>query len=68
MMHQPKTLKKRRSTVQKSVTTCKRRSSNGKKKVVKTRQRKKINQRGNGVFSVLLPLLATAISTAVASS
>ena len=31
-------------------------------------KRKRMNQRGKGVFSILVPLLATAISTAVANS
>ena len=32
------------------------------------KRKKKVNQHGKGLFSVLIPLLATAISTAVASA
>ena len=38
------------------------------KKRSKKRKSKKVVQRGKGLFSILVPLLATAISTAVASS
>ena len=38
------------------------------KKRYKKRKSKKVVQRGKGLFSILVPLLATAISTAVASS
>ena len=34
----------------------------------KRRKSKRVNQRGNGIFSLDLPLLATTISTAVANS
>ena len=38
------------------------------KKRSKGRKSKKVVQKGKGLFSILVPLLATAISTAVANS
>ena len=34
------------------------------KRTIKRKRAKRVNQRGNGIFSVLVPLIATAISAA----
>ena len=54
---------RRRVTKKHSSPAKKRKSTQIKRKTIK---RRRVNQKGDGIFSVLVPLIATAISAAAA--
>ena len=54
---------RRRVTKKQSSPAKKRKTTRIKRKTIK---RRRVNQKGDGIFSVLVPLIATAISAAAA--
>ena len=54
---------RRRVTKKQSSPAKKRKTTRIKRKTIK---RRRVNQKGDGIFSILVPLIATAISAAAA--
>ena len=57
-------MKTRRRVTNKKPSTAKKRQPTRIKR--KTTKRRRVNQKGDGIFSMLVPLIATAISAAAA--